>query len=71
MVTKELISSSTKWLIGILIPFLIGGVAWAFQLEKKVSSLETSQIETGKALYQIGDDIRYIRNLIIEEIRKK
>lgn len=71
MVTKEFIGTTTKWLIGIILPILLAGVAWSFTLERRVAVIETSQTEMSKSVSQIGEDIRYIRNLIIEEIRKK
>lgn len=66
---KELFNSF-KWVIGIIVPLLAGSITWAFQVEKRVAVIETSQTEASRSLNQIGDDIRYIRNLIIEEIKK-
>lgn len=63
--------SIAKWGIGLIIPLLVGGIAWAAKVESRMASVESIQSETATTLSDIKTDIRSIRDIIIEEIRNK
>lgn len=60
----------SKWAIGILLPILLGGLAWSFQIEKRAGAIETSQGNINSSLTEMKNDIREIRNIIVEELRR-
>lgn len=63
--------SSIKWAVGLLIPLLVGGIAWAAKMESRMATVETIQTQTISILSDIKTDIRSIRDIVIEEIREK
>jgi len=67
MKTSEDVYKISKWVVGILIPFLVGGIAWAAKVESRVSSIETMQNEMSKTFSEIKMDIREIKNFLIKK----
>lgn len=68
-ISKEQIRIS-KWAVGFLIPLLMGGLSWSFQIEKRAGSIEASQGNINSSLIEMKNDIREIRNIIVEELRR-
>lgn len=60
-----------KWIIGVMLPILAGAAGWVFQMERRVAAIEIHQQQMSESLVIIGNDIHEIRNLIVDEIRKK
>lgn len=58
-----------KAIAGVLIPIIVGAIAWCFQLERRVSAIEVHQSEMVDSLGEMKSDIHEIRNVLIEEIR--
>lgn len=58
-----------KWVIGLTIPLLVGGIAWAAKIESRIATVETIQVQTITILSDIKTDMRSIRDILIEEIR--
>ncbi len=58
-----------KWGIGLTIPLLVGGIAWAAKIESRIATVETIQVQTITILSDIKTDMRSIRDILIEEIR--
>lgn len=60
----------SKWGVGIILPILLGGIAWSFQIEKRAGAIESSQGNINHTLSEMKSDIREIRNIIVEELRR-
>jgi len=61
---KQADHSNIKWLIAFMAPLIIGTIAWAFQIERSISSINTSQVYTMNSIKEIREDIKEIRKNI-------